>query len=157
MTATIDIACDCEPSQCPDESVCKSWIEKTLHFLNEDADCNLSLRFLGVDEMAALNVQYRGKPGATNVLSFPSSAPRELAQTIGFYPLGDIAICPPVLESEALEQGKPLDAHWAHIIVHGLLHLYGYDHEKSEQASAMEALEIEILKTLGIPNPYLVG
>lgn len=157
MTATIDISNESQSDWCPENQLCKSWIDNALQCLHEEADCDLSLRFVSADEIASLNKQYRGKPAATNVLSFPSDAPREIADSIGYYPLGDIVICPSVLEVEAQQQGKALEAHWAHMLVHGLLHLYGYDHEETGQAETMENLEIEILKTLGIPNPYLVG
>jgi probable rRNA maturation factor len=102
------------------------------------------------DESSALNAQYRGKQGATNVLSFPMQLPEYVTERA----LGDMVICAPVVEREAEQQGKPAPAHWAHMVVHGMLHLQGYDHEAEPEATAMEALEIRILRELGFDNPY---
>ena len=102
------------------------------------------------DESRALNSQYRGKQGATNVLSFPMQLPEYVTEQA----LGDVVICAPVVEREAEEQGKPALAHWAHMVVHGMLHLQGYDHEAESEATVMEALEIRILRDLGFDNPY---
>ena len=97
-----------------------------------------------------LNRDYRGKDAPTNVLSFPSTAPAGVVPR----PLGDIVICPAVLAREAREQGKPARAHWAHLVIHGTLHLVGYDHEVESDAVRMERKEIAVLRRLGIPNPY---
>lgn len=102
-------------------------------------------------ESARLNEQYRGKAYATNVLSFPFEVPPEIENDY----LGDLVICADVVAREAREQQKPLLAHWAHLTIHGILHLQGYDHESDEQAQEMEGLEIKILKRLGYPDPYL--
>ena len=105
------------------------------------------MRFVGSDEGQALNRDYRGKDYATNVLSFPYESGASLS--------GDLVLCVPVVEREAQEQDKPLDAHCAHLIVHGMLHLQGYDHETGlADAERMEALEREILADLGYPDPY---
>lgn len=157
MTVTVDIDNQSQSSHCPDEESCQAWISKALDVLGRENNLELSLRFVDEKESAELNQRYRDKPGATNVLSFPSEASEDVAEQIGFYPLGDIVICPAILEAEAREQGKALPDHWAHILIHGLLHLCGHDHQQNDQAKAMESLEIEILKTLGIANPYLVG
>lgn len=157
MTATIDIDNQCPNQWCPDQPSCEDWVNQTLAILGNDGDTNLSLRFVDAAESGRLNQQYREKTGPTNVLSFPSDVPEEIATVIGFQPMGDIVICPEVLAAEAEAQNKSLESHWAHIVVHGLLHLCGFQHESEEQAETMENLEIEILKTLGIPNPYLVG
>lgn len=108
-----------------------------------------------VDELesASLNETYRNREGATNVLSFPFEPP------VGMPPqelllLGDLAICAPVVIREAREQGKPVQAHWAHIVVHGILHLLGYDHQDDAEAEAMEQLETDILAQVGIASPY---
>ena len=105
-----------------------------------------------VDELEAksLNKQYRNIDKATNVLSFPAEIPSQ----VGINFLGDIVICAQVVNREAQEQGKVLSSHWAHLLVHGLLHLQGFDHEDNKAAEKMEALEIEILQNLNIPNPY---
>jgi len=97
-----------------------------------------------------LNHRYRGKDSPTNVLSFPAAAPPGARPR----PLGDIVICPAVLKREAREQGKAERAHWAHLVVHGTLHLVGYDHENDADASRMERREIAVLRRLGYPNPY---
>ena len=100
-----------------------------------------------------LNARYRGKDKPTNVLSFPAS-PLPAAPSAPAQPLGDLVICPPVLRAEAREQGKSLRAHWAHLVVHGALHLLGYDHERDADARRMERREIAVLRRLGFPNPY---
>lgn len=118
-----------------------------------DASGEIAVRIVAAEESAALNARYRGKPGATNVLSFPAGeqpAPLDAALA----PLGDVVVCADVLEREASEQGKALEAHWAHIVVHGVLHLQGYDHGTAAQARVMEARERELLAALGFPDPY---
>jgi probable rRNA maturation factor len=115
----------------------------------------VTVRIVGEQESADLNERYRGKKGATNVLSFRG----EGALTGGseeLLPFGDLVICAGVVEREAREQGKPLAAHWAHMVVHGALHLQGYDHEKVRDARTMEARERELLATLGFPDPYSI-
>ena len=99
-----------------------------------------------------LNQEWRKKNEATNVLSFPVGEKIEQAPDL----LGDIVICAPIVEQEAKEQGKNNEAHWAHLIIHGMLHLQGYDHETNEEASIMESREIQILKNIGYENPYKV-
>ena len=104
----------------------------------------LTIRVVGAAESRRLNRTWRGKDKPTNVLSFTAEAPV----------LGDLAICAPVVAREAREQGKPPAAHWAHMVVHGVLHLLGYDHENDRDAERMEARETKILAQLGMPNPY---
>jgi probable rRNA maturation factor len=113
-------------------------------------DAAVTIRIVDCEEGAELNHKYRNREGATNVLSFayadsPFSAPDLL---------GDIVICAPIVQKEALEQKKSLDAHWAHMVVHGILHLCGYDHIDEKEAGAMEHLEAKILCQLGFPKPY---
>ena len=112
--------------------------------------CEMALQVVSAPRMQALNFQYRGKDKPTNVLAFPAVA------TAGAHPLplGDVVICPAVLQQEARSQGKPERAHWAHLVVHGTLHLAGYDHERDEDAGRMERREIAVLRSLGFPNPY---
>lgn len=110
----------------------------------------LVIRIVDETESAELNGQYRHKAGPTNVLSFPFEVPEGIPNRL----LGDLVICAAVVEREAREQGKPLEAHWAHMVVHGVLHLQGYDHISDSDAAVMEAEEIAILKNLGFPNPY---
>jgi probable rRNA maturation factor len=111
------------------------------------APAEITVRFVGDSEGRALNRDYRGKDYATNVLSFPYESGERVS--------GDLVLCKSVVEQEAVEQRKPLEAHYAHLIVHGMLHLQGHDHETGQDnAERMEALEREILKTLGYPDPY---
>lgn len=110
----------------------------------------LGVRIVGTAESRRLNVRYRGRDRATNVLSFPA-APLPAGPE---QPLGDLVICPAVLRGEAREQGKSLKAHWAHLVVHGALHLIGYDHERPAEASRMERREVAVLRRLGFSNPY---
>lgn len=112
-----------------------------------DADAEITVRIVDAEEGQALNRDYRGKDYATNVLSFPYDS--------GARVCGDLVLCKRVVESEAQEQQKPLEAHYAHLIVHGMLHLQGHDHETGkDDAERMEALERQILETLGYPDPY---
>lgn len=110
----------------------------------------MTLRLAHLHEAAQLNMKFRGKDYATNVLSFPLEFPEET----GIPYIGDIVICPEVVAREAAEQNKPLPAHYAHLTVHGTLHLLGYDHETEDEAFEMETLETQILATLGFPDPY---
>jgi probable rRNA maturation factor len=110
----------------------------------------LSLRIVDAQEIRALNKRYRGRDTATNVLSFPA----ELPPGLPFRHLGDIIVCAAVVRDEAVAQNKRSEAHWAHMLVHGTLHLLGYDHEDDEEAQIMEALEAQALARLGWPCPY---
>ena len=121
------------------------------------ANAELSVRLVGRAEGRRLNARYRGKDYATNVLSFPAPPfAHTAANGAAARPLGDLVICPPVLRAEALEQRKTLRAHWAHLVVHGALHLIGYDHERDADARRMERREIAVLRRLGFTNPYSV-
>ncbi|MGC4029733.1 MAG: rRNA maturation RNase YbeY [Steroidobacteraceae bacterium] len=115
------------------------------------AGCELALQIVGPARMRELNHHYRGKDRPTNVLSFPAAP----APGVQPQPLGDVVICPAVLQQEARAQGKPAEAHWAHLVVHGVLHLAGYDHEIDADARRMERREIAVLRGLGFPNPYI--
>lgn len=110
----------------------------------------ITLRFVAIEESRQLNRDYRGKDAPTNVLSFPSDIPSFIDSDF----LGDLVVCNEILEQEAIAQHKLLKAHWTHILVHGLLHLMGYDHIVESDAAEMEALEISILEQFGIPDPY---
>jgi probable rRNA maturation factor len=115
----------------------------------------VGVRVVGRGEIRKLNARYRGKDYPTNVLSFPASAfPAPPVQAEVAQPLGDLVICPHVLRTEAREQHKSLRAHWAHLVVHGALHLIGYDHERSADARRMERREVAVLRQLGFTNPY---
>lgn len=108
------------------------------------------IRVIDATEMQQYNREYRDKDQPTNVLSFP--LPAQVEEDLEW--LGDILICAEVVEQEAVDQGKDIQAHWSHITLHGLLHLLGYDHLNDQQAEEMEALEVALLATLGFPNPY---
>lgn len=134
-------------SEAPSQKQFEQWAKAALH---EHDPAELLIRLVGRKESQYLNARYRNIDKATNVLSFSSDLPSELGLSI----LGDLVICAPLVELEAAEQGKNVQAHWAHLTVHGILHLLGYDHENDQQAEQMEALEIEILNDLGFPDPY---
>ena len=112
----------------------------------------VALRLVGPAESRRLNRHYRGKDKPTNVLSFPA----RIAPAVTPRPLGDLVICPQVLKREAREQGKAERAHWAHLVVHGVLHLLGYDHEDDGDARRMERREVTVLRRLGFANPYVL-
>ncbi|NYZ63710.1 rRNA maturation RNase YbeY [Luteimonas deserti] len=117
-------------------------------------EADLAIRIVGEDEGRALNRHYRGKDYATNVLSFPAELPEGLPEGVRLPLLGDLVLCAPVVAREAAEQGKTLNAHYAHLTVHGVLHLLGWDHDNTAEAEAMEQLEREILAGLGVGDPY---
>lgn len=117
------------------------------------AGCEMALQVVSAPRMRLLNRRYRGKDKPTNVLSFPAAP----APDVRPRPLGDVLICPAVLRREARAQGKSEKAHWAHLVVHGTLHLAGYDHELPGDAARMERREVAVLKRLGFPNPYRQG
>jgi probable rRNA maturation factor len=132
-----------------------SWVRAVLGA----AESELVIRVVDEAEMRQINRQYRRRDHATNVLSFAPELDPQLAELMiaggAFLPLGDIVICAPVVAREASEQDKPAKQHWAHLVVHGMLHLQGFDHQQDEDARVMEAREAEILGTLGLPDPYV--
>lgn len=132
----------------PADEQFQKWVEAALSGIKEEAI--LAIRIVDSEEGQQINRQYRDKDYATNVLSFPADLPDGIADT----QLGDLLICAPVVASEAKQQGKKEADHWAHLTVHGVLHLLGYDHENDVEAVEMETLEIQVLKSLGIENPY---
>ena len=132
----------------PSAAQFQRWAEAAFAGRRDTAE--LSIRVVDERESAGLNARYRGKDYATNVLSFPA----ELPPGVPLPMVGDLVICAPVVVREAREQAKPVEAHWAHLTVHGCLHLIGYDHEDDGQAAVMEPLETAILAGLGFPDPY---
>ncbi|MEZ9888526.1 rRNA maturation RNase YbeY [Vibrio breoganii] len=136
-------------SQLPSEQDFQSWLDYTLTQFQPDSE--LTIRIVDSEESHQLNHDYRGKDKPTNVLSFPFEAPPGVEINL----LGDLVICKQVVEDEAAAQQKPLTAHWAHMVVHGSLHLLGYDHIQDEEAKEMESLETEIMQGLGFDDPYL--
>ena len=133
----------------------RKWVAAALAGRIREAD--LAIRIVDSEEGRALNRHYRGKDYATNVLSFPAELPEGLPKGVKFPLLGDLVICAPVVAREADAQGKPRNAHYAHLTVHGCLHLLGMDHLDPREAEAMEQLERDILAGLGVPDPYQNG
>ena len=149
MTVTVDLQNASGMRSVPLRRDFKRWASAALAQLApEHPKSRLSIRIVDEAESAELNSHYRHKQGATNILSFP--VPPGLPDTL----LGDLAICANVVAREAQEQNKSCEAHWAHLTVHGVLHLKGYDHEDPAAADAMEALEKRILEQLGYQDPY---
>jgi len=132
----------------PEDAQIEQWANVALQDLSDHVE--MVIRIVDEDESAQLNETYRHKVGATNVLSFPFEVPEGIELNL----LGDLVICAPVLAREAQAQNKTGMAHWAHIIIHGTLHLLGYDHIDDAEAQEMEEKEIALLKTLSISNPY---
>ena len=144
----LDLQLACEDTQLPSLEEFKTWL--ALAIPAEQHSWDITLRLVDEAESQMLNRDYRGKDYPTNVLSFPADIPVELNIPL----LGDLVICAAVVAREAAEQGKPLKAHWAHLCIHGALHLLGFDHETEEQACKMEALETKLIMGLGFADPY---
>lgn len=147
MTLEIDIQNDDDLAGVPETVLFSTWVEAALQ--KQFDTLEQTIRIVDKVECRTLNAQYRGKDTPTNVLSFPSET-----QHLDYQYLGDLVICAPIVAEEADAQGKTVNAHWAHLVVHGMLHLQGLDHENEVDADKMEALEIKILSTLGYGNPY---
>ena len=147
MNVNIDVQREVEALP-KDEELLK-WLNKILIFEEKD-DIELTIRFVDEKESAELNKQYRNKKGPTNILSFPFEVPAEIELNL----LGDLVICSDIVKREAVEQNKQELAHWAHMVVHGTLHLLGYDHLTDAEADVMEDKEIKILSQLGYTDPY---
>ena len=137
-----------ESSGLPQPADFQRWLDAAILPFQEEAE--VTIRLVDEAESNELNLTYRGKDKPTNVLSFPFECPPGVELPL----LGDLVICRQVVEREANEQGKPLMAHWAHMVVHGSLHLLGYDHIEDGEAEEMEALEVEFMAALGFENPY---
>jgi probable rRNA maturation factor len=152
---TVDLQIASEVRSLPCEAEIRSWIASVLDAVPGTRATEVSVRIVDQEESRSLNHRFRGKDKATNVLSFPvvddviSGLPDAARQS-----LGDIVVCGPVVEAEAAEQRKPVADHWAHMLVHGTLHLLGYDHEACDDAEVMEAIERRILAAQGVPDPY---
>lgn len=150
MSLTLDLQLASETDNTPDVRQISHWLETALSAAGHEAETEITVRLVDREESAELNTRFRGKQGATNVLSFPSTLPETLELPF----LGDLVICAPLVCEEAQAQNKAVTAHWAHLCVHGCLHLLGYDHIEDNEAEQMEALETRILESLGYPNPY---
>lgn len=161
MNVTIDVADDSGAGDSPDPERLQHWLSELDVAGIGDAPVRISLRLVDEPEAAQLNQQWRQRDYATNVLSFPAELPEairsRLSEELGYRPLGDLVLCPAVIAREADEQDKNLEAHWTHLVLHGALHLLGFEHADEASASVMEALEIQSLQRLGIANPYLIG
>lgn len=146
----IDIQWGVERSSAmPEDRTISAWVRQILTILNE-APAEITIRIVSEEEITELNGRFRHKTGPTNVLSFPVGVEDEEACTI----LGDVVLCAGIVTAEAAEQNKPLEVHFAHMVVHGVLHLKGYDHVQDNQAEQMESLERNIMDHLGYPDPY---
>jgi probable rRNA maturation factor len=156
MNATVEISNSSEGQWVPSQEQCETWLGSALQTADQNKPCSISLSFVDAANSQALNREYRGKDKPTNVLSFPAQFPAELQGQVDTYPLGDIVVCAAVVAAEAIEQNKELVDHWAHLTIHGLLHLLGFEHDVPTSAEKMERLEINTLERLGIPNPYLL-
>ncbi|CAK1691849.1 rRNA maturation RNase YbeY [Vibrio crassostreae] len=151
MSIELDLQIAVENEQgLPTEQDIQLWLDKTIPQFQENAE--LTVRIVDTQESHQLNHEYRGKDKPTNVLSFPFEAPPGIELDL----LGDLIICRQVVEKEAEEQNKPLLAHWAHMVVHGSLHLLGYDHIEDDEAEEMESLETEIMQAMGFEDPYIL-
>ncbi|MDP5191087.1 rRNA maturation RNase YbeY [Rheinheimera baltica] len=150
MAITLDLQLACTIDNIPAETQFQLWLEAAI--LPFQAEAEVTIRIVDNSESQQLNLGYRGKDKPTNVLSFPFQCPPGIELPL----LGDLVICAPVVMQEATEQGKSLNAHWAHMVIHGCLHLLGFDHINDDDAEQMEAEEVTILQHLGITNPYLL-
>ena len=148
LKLALDLQVATQNSQLPSQAEFELWVRTALGNTMDEAE--LTIRIVDSSESQMLNNTYRGKDKPTNVLSFPFEAPPEIELPL----LGDLVICAAVVENEALEQNKPLQAHWAHMVVHGCLHLLGYDHIDDIEAEEMESLETQLIEGLGFTDPY---
>ncbi|PKI16950.1 rRNA maturation RNase YbeY [Colwellia sp. 12G3] len=152
MAHVIDLQIACTPTELPTKEQFQLWVDTALAEVSKvKQDFELTIRLVNNEESQQLNNQYRGKDKPTNVLSFPFEVPDGIELNL----LGDLIICIEVMKQEALEQNKALFDHWAHLVIHGCLHLIGFDHISDTEAVEMESIEITILAKLGISNPYL--
>jgi len=150
--AELDVQYAINSVDLPTEAQLSIWVDQALNFVNDAKPSpELTIRIVDETEGRELNYQWRERDYATNVLSFPFDCPPEVPLNL----LGDIVVCAPVVAREAREQHKLLQAHWAHLVIHGVLHLLGYDHLTDDEAQEMETLEIAILQQLNYSNPYL--
>lgn len=148
MIIDLQIACEQETGLPTAEQIAQ-WATAAVQPKSDEVE--MTVRIVDEAESHALNLNYRGKDRPTNVLSFPFECPDEVELPL----LGDLVICRQVVEREAQEQDKPVMAHWAHMVVHGSLHLLGYDHIEDDEAEEMESLETQIMTELGFADPYL--
>jgi probable rRNA maturation factor len=148
MTIELDVQVACQQECLPTAEQLQLWVNTALLPYNKDFE--LTIRLVELEESQQLNHQYRDKNKPTNVLSFPFEVPEGVELNL----LGDLVICAQVVVNEANEQNKVLMSHWAHLVIHGCLHLLGYDHIEEDEAQEMESLEINLLANLKIGDPY---
>lgn len=148
LDLALDIQIAVEDHHLPSQTDFEHWVRCALN--NQLKQAELTIRIVDNNESQTLNREYRGKNKPTNVLTFPFEMPPGIELPL----LGDLVICAPVVENEADDQHKPLQAHWAHMVIHGCLHLLGYDHIDDTEAEEMESLEIQLIQQLGFDNPY---
>ncbi|MEZ9198031.1 rRNA maturation RNase YbeY [Shewanella sp. 10N.286.54.B9] len=144
----LDLQVAVEGFELPSAQEMELWVKTALR--DSMLQAELTIRIVDVAESQMLNSTYRGKDKPTNVLSFPFEAPPGIELPL----LGDLVVCAAVVEQEAIDQNKTLNAHWAHMVVHGCLHLLGYDHIEDIEAEEMESLETQLIESLGFNNPY---
>ena len=147
MTIDVDVQNATAYEPLPENEQLVLWVTFALR---GKSDVELTLRLVDRDESRALNLRYRGQDKPTNVLSFPAGLPSGLDLPL----LGDIVICAPLVDEEAEKQHKSLQSHWAHLVIHGVLHLLGHDHQDEKEAVEMEAIEVDLLASLGFSDPY---
>ena len=152
---TVDVEFACEDAGVPDKEAIRNWVELAADRSGRlpQRDVEFAVRIVGEAEIQTLNQLYRNKDSATNVLSFPAGAIEGLPQD-AVHQMGDIVVCASVVRDEAVRQSKQLEDHWAHMLIHGALHLLGYDHGEDKEAEEMEHLEVAILESRGITDPY---
>ncbi len=155
MHVMIDLQNMTGSEQIPSANDFENWVKAALELEGQKLEQpELTIRVVSAEESQQLNYDYRDKDKPTNILSFPFEAPDMLPKNTFDELLGDLVICEVVMKAEALQQNKLESNHWAHLVVHGVLHLLGYDHMEPEQAETMESLEIAVLEKLGIDDPY---
>jgi len=153
MQAEFEIQRATKSTTTPGDDLFKLWIDAVP--VEQAHSFTLTIRIVDEQEAQRFNREYRNRDYATNVLSFPAELPEGLPDEIRQSQLGDLLICAPVVMREALEQQRPEADHWAHLTIHGILHLLGHDHEQADEAAVMEALETRILAKLGVSDPYM--
>ena len=152
MRAELEVQRATTLASVPDNDQFQLWVDAALD--GKSNQFSLSIRIVDETEAQSFNRDYRNKDHATNVLTFPAELPEGLPTVIRQSQMGDLLICAPVVAHEATEQRRSETDHWAHLTIHGVLHLLGYDHEQADEADVMESLETEILAKLGISDPY---
>ena len=156
MTLQVDVQQAADGESAFSSDAIAAWVARAVDATGGSGDAELSVRVVDAAEMQQLNNEFRGKDKATNVLSFPAGDIAGLPSDAGA-PLGDLVVCASVVKDQAEAQGKSLEDHWAHMIVHGTLHLLGFDHEEDAAAADMESREVDILTAHGIANPYTLS